>query len=99
MSEIIDRRKALETFRSWCARNCPYSERQRNTMCRACDTGSAIEVLENTPTLSESVAVKIIFDNAKEDILSEIGKLQTYKLDGDLMIKKDKVQRIFERIL
>lgn len=99
MSEIIDRRGVLETYRKWCAGNCPYSEAQRRKMCKACDTGSAIEVLENAPTLSESAVVKIIFDNAKTDILSEIDKLQTYKRSGGPMIEKDKVKRIVERIL
>lgn len=47
MFDLIDRKDLLEKLNNYCMSNCKYSEKQRDTMCKACDIGSCIEIVKD----------------------------------------------------
>ena len=45
----------LNQYKEYCMANCPYTEMERKIMCRACKLGTAIEMLEDSPTIIEAI--------------------------------------------
>lgn len=48
---LIDADNLIKLYEAYCGNNCPYSKKEREFMCRACQTGDAIEMLEDEPTI------------------------------------------------
>lgn len=65
--DVIGRQPLLERMNAYCDLNCVYSKRQRETMCRACMMGYAIEFVEDAPPVQPKVVpiAEIRFDDDK----------------------------------
>lgn len=50
--DAISRQAVLEQLDVYCKSNCKYTEAEQDVMCRACDTGSCIELIENMPSVT-----------------------------------------------
>lgn len=48
----VSRADTLQSFESYCEKNCQYSKKQRDVMCGACMMGDAIEIVENLPPVT-----------------------------------------------
>lgn len=53
MDDLISRKAILSSFQEYCDRNCPYSEQQRDFMCKACAMGDAIAIVEDADAQQE----------------------------------------------
>lgn len=73
---LIDADILIKQYHEYCKENCIYTENERNVMCRACETGYAIETLENAPTVlpatKEGVKEPPVWDENGE--LTEYGE-------------------------
>ena len=50
--DCISRHAVLEQLNAYCKNNCKYTEAEQDVMCRACDTGSCIELIEDVPSVA-----------------------------------------------
>lgn len=49
MDKYIGAYKIIEKLKVLCDLNCPYTEKQRDVMCRACFLGDAMDVIDDMP--------------------------------------------------
>lgn len=75
--DAVSRADTLQSFESYCEKNCQYSKKQRNVMCGACMMGDAIEIVESLPPVTPKPNDSI---NA---VLDEIKREFKIKADGD----------------
>ena len=52
MSDLIDRQAVLDACQKICDADCEYSKKQRFVMCGACNLGTAIETIEDMPSVT-----------------------------------------------
>ena len=50
--DCISRQAVVEQLNVYCKNNCKYTEAEQDVMCRACDTGSCIELIEDAPSVT-----------------------------------------------
>ena len=50
--DCISRQAVLEQLDVYCKNNCKYTEAEQEVMCRACDIGSCIELIEDMPSVT-----------------------------------------------
>lgn len=51
-TDAVSRADTLQSFESYCEKNCQYSKKQRDVMCGACMMGDAIEIVEDLPPVT-----------------------------------------------
>ena len=54
--DCISRQVVLEQLNVYCKANCKYTKAEQDVMCRACDTGSCIELIEDMPSVTPTRA-------------------------------------------
>ena len=50
--DAVSRADTLQSFESYCEKNCQFSKKQRDVMCGACMMGDAIEIVESLPPVT-----------------------------------------------
>lgn len=50
--DCISRQSVIEQLNVYCKNNCRYTEAEQEVMCRACDIGSCIELIEDMPPVT-----------------------------------------------
>lgn len=53
--DLISRDAVLVALDRYCNANCKYTDKEKPAMCRACDTGSFIEMVEDMPGVNQIV--------------------------------------------
>ena len=53
--DVVSRDYILARYEEYCKANCAYSEKQRESMCRACMMGDAQMMVEDTPSVTLSI--------------------------------------------
>ena len=80
--DAVSRADTLQSFESYCEKNCQYSKKQRDVMCGACMMGDAIEIVEELPSVQPE-RVKGEAD-ALKDVRAEIMAIGHWRTKGEL---------------
>ena len=75
--DAVNRADTLQSFESYCEKNCQYSKKQRNVMCRACMMGDAIEIVEDLPPVIPQPS----WTHVSEDLPKESGEYLVSVID------------------
>lgn len=84
-NDLISRKAVLDLFKFECDNNCPYSEKERKVMCRACTTGNYIDYVEELPTIPQTDKTQEIIGTTSK-ILAEVFN-KVVKMSNDELIE------------
>ena len=54
-TDCISRQAAIDALDALCDSECEYSKKQRSVMCKACHLGSALDVVEQLPSVQPTI--------------------------------------------